>query len=307
MSRAIAAQAVSPPHLAISGWTTDSTLSPSACAENWRGLRYFLLPRAARRCLCATGSADHFPPRPVGPDRFFEPCKTEFFQLRCDFERAGGRPSLIGICGQHAVADELAKRGEIGAIGGGIEADFQFQRTVAPTNRRFGHLPRTRRIDAAGIDTDLHCRCRRAVSTAASCDGGRRVSQTARSIPAIACAKGPGSPDCSASTDVACVRVSKTSERVSAAANPRYRRREHFIDEPGAVFGAGRRKIGPDFAPADMAVFVFDANEHRRPVQHPAERRYHRRRQRIAIAKRLDASDGQGLRCHDPAIRRAST
>jgi len=78
----------------------------------------------------------------------------------------------------------------------------------------------------------------------------------------------------------------------------------------GVVAGGGANEydltlggpIGHDYAatdsaevyPADNAAFVLGANEHRRTVQHAAERGHHRRRQRIAIAKRLDCANGEG-------------
>ena len=47
-----------------------------------------------------------------------------------------------------------------------------------------------------------------------------------------------------------------------------------------------------------MAVIILDPDEHRRPIQHPAERGDDRRRQRIAIAEGLELADGKGRRCH---------
>jgi hypothetical protein len=103
------------------------------------------------------------------------------------------------------------------------------------------------------------------------------------------------------------LRESLESLRGTIKLAPDHRRREHLIDEPRSMFGAGRRKVRPDLAPADDAVFVFGANEHRRTVQHAAERGHHRRRERIAIAKRLDCANGEGhlwiQRSHPLAIK----
>ena len=75
-------------------------------------------------------------------------------------------------------------------------------------------------------------------------------------------------------------------------------RREDFVDQARPVLRAGRWKIGPGLAPADITVIVLDANEHRWPIQHSSERGDDRRRQRIAIAKSLDGPDGKGLCWH---------
>jgi hypothetical protein len=76
---------------------------------------------------------------------------------------------------------------------------------------------------------------------------------------------------------------------------PDQHRRQHFVDQSRTMLGADRWKIAPHLAPAGLAVAVFDANEQRRPVAHLAERRHHRRCQRIAEAECLDAADGEGV------------
>ena len=58
-----------------------------------------------------------FLPRPIGTDRFFEPSEIEFAEMGCDLQRLRRRPGLVGVGGQHAIADQLAKRREIGAVG----------------------------------------------------------------------------------------------------------------------------------------------------------------------------------------------
>jgi hypothetical protein len=68
-------------------------------------------------------------------------------------------------------------------------------------------------------------------------------------------------------------------------------RREHRLDQARAVLGAARRKVAPRLAPAERAVDVLDANQHRGAVVHDAERRPHRHPDRPAQHVHLDAGD----------------
>jgi hypothetical protein len=96
-----------------------------------------------------------FLPGPVGADRFFEPCKTKLGKMRRDLQCTFRRPGLVSVRRQHAISDELVKRGQVSAVGGKVETDFQLQRAMSSAQGSFRHLPRARRINAAGIDPDL--------------------------------------------------------------------------------------------------------------------------------------------------------
>src|SRR4051794_12526698 len=72
---------------------------------------------------------------------------------------------------------------------------------------------------------------------------------------------------------------------------------QYLIHKSRAMFGAGGRKVRPHLSPTRISVVIFRTDKHRRPVQHAAERGDDRRRQRIAIAKGLDATDCEVRRC----------
>ena len=175
---------------------------------------------------------------------------------------------------------------KVGAVGGKIEADLQFQRAMPPAQRRFGHLPRARRIDAAGIDPDSAAVAAEQLPQRRCCGGARRDPTPRDRFRRSPARTDPARRIAAPAPTVACVSFSKTSDGL-AGGKSGYQRRQHLVDQPRPVFRAGRREIRPDLAPADMAVIILDANEHRRPIQHPAERGDDRRRQRIAIAEGL--------------------
>ena len=79
------------------------------------------------------------------------------------------------------------------------------------------------------------------------------------STPAIACANGPGSPACSASTAV-CRCVSYVERLGDIAKHPaRHDRSEHAVHEARAMLGTHGGKVAPDFAPAGNAVTASSA------------------------------------------------
>src|SRR4051812_26486758 len=82
---------------------------------------------------------------------------------------------------------------------------------------------------------------------------------------------------------------------------------QHLIHKSRAMFGAGGWKVRPHLSPTHISVGVFHTDEYRRPVQHSAERGDDRRRQRIAIAKGLDATDCEVRRCHFKNPERGAT
>src|SRR5882672_1084128 len=57
-----------------------------------------------------------FLPGPVGADRFFEPCETKLGKMRRDLQCTFRRPGLVSVRSQHAISDELVKRGQAGAV-----------------------------------------------------------------------------------------------------------------------------------------------------------------------------------------------
>jgi hypothetical protein len=109
------------------------------------------------------------------------------------------------------------------------------------------------------------------------------------STPAIACAIGPCSPDWIASTAVRAERARNARAATRRPADDE--RREHRLDQAGAVLGAARREVAPRLAPAERAFAVLDANEDGGPVVHDAERRAHRHPHRPAQHMGLDAGD----------------
>ena len=82
-------------------------------------------------------------------------------------------------------------------------------------------------------------------------------------MPAIACANGPGSPDCSASTEVVCVNIAQRLGRMLRLAAAEHRRQD-LVDDAGAMLGAGRWKIRPHLAQTDDAVVVRRPSRTRR-------------------------------------------
>src|SRR4029078_8017893 len=94
-------------------------------------------------------------PRAGAPNRLFAPGQIVFGQPRAKLQRLLDRPALVDVCGQHAIANEITKRSQIGIVGRGLEADLQLQPTMPPLQGGLGHLSRSGRVDSAGIDLDL--------------------------------------------------------------------------------------------------------------------------------------------------------
>ncbi len=192
--------------------------------------------------------------------------------LQCTFRR----PGLVSVRSQHAISDELVKRGQVSAVGGEIETDFQLERAMSSAQGSFRHLPRARRINAAGIDPDL-------VAVTAQHLPQRHVAATRAQIPnreidpCDRLRKGTELTGLQREYRGALCQGVEDIRRV-VRSKSRQRGRQHFVDEPCPVFRASRRKVCPDLTPADLPIFIFDANEHGGAIQHPAERGDDRRR-----------------------------
>ena len=121
------------------------------------------------------------------------------------------------------------------------------------------------------------------------------------SMPAIACANGPGSPDCSASTAVCCRQVETASADCRSAAGRE--RREHAVDEARAVLGADGGKLHQTSPQPAMPCVSSARDEHHRAVVHRAERGRDRRLERSAIDARARSDPSQArARCrHGPS------
>ena len=131
-----------------------------------------------------------------------------------------------------------------------IETDLQFQRAMAPLERRLRHLPRSGRIDSAGVDLDRAAARRRAISTTRSCGAAHRDPTAPDRCPRSPAQTGRARRIAVRAPKLLCVSVSKISDGLGCR-TARYRRRQDFVDDPRPMFGARRRKIAPDLAPAD--------------------------------------------------------
>jgi hypothetical protein len=208
-------------------------------------------------------------PRAVGANGFFQPGEVEFGKQRSKLKRALDRPALIDVCRQHAVADQRAQRGEIGAIACRIEADLQFQRAVAPRHCRLCHVARSRRIDAAGIHLD------RPTVTAEQLPqrriGAPRMQIPDRKIDARDRLRERTGFAGLQRQHRSALRQCRKNLRGIADAAPDNRRRQDFIDQSRPMLRPHRREVRPHLAPPGMAIAVLGANEYRRPIEHPAK------------------------------------
>jgi hypothetical protein len=91
-------------------------------------------------------------------------------------------------------------------------------------------------------------------------------------------------------------KVIEHFDRIGEGARLQHRS-EYRIQQPCPVLGPARGEVAPDLTPASEPILILDANEQRRPVAHDAERRSHRRVDRIAVHLRLDAAQAHAVEC----------
>ena len=155
------------------------------------------------------------------------------------------RPALVDIGGEHAVADEFAKRREIGEVNAASKPIFSFNARCPRRRRRFRRIERPRRIDTAGIDRDCGCllppSSRRQRSGLAAARGDPRPRDRCRRWPA----RTDRARRFAAQARRFAPSLSRTAPPGRATASPDQSRRQHLVDQPGPVLGADCRENWP--------------------------------------------------------------
>ena len=270
------------------------------------GFAGHVLARRQRRAACV---AQPLPvgPGPVGAQGLFDPAQVEALQGPDHRVRAGQVPALVGVdhqrftCG-HVLADPL----EIAQVALAPEAYLQLEGAIALGALTRHHLLGRIGVDAAGVD-------RHVVAIAPEHAPQRQTGPPGDQIPQRQVDAGDGLRD---RTVLAGLQGQHRGGRLQVLEAGRRRfearahrqRTDHRLDQPGAVFGAARREVAPDLAPAVCALGVFEPHQHGRPVVHHAERRAHRRGDRAAQHVHIDPGDGEGGRyaCRGHAGRQAA-
>ncbi len=213
----------------------------------------------------------------IAAHRLFQPQQIEWRHAMTGGHRFLGIPGLVGIDHQHRIAAKrIAHVAQVGVIALRPETDLELEGAVALVALGQRQLGRIGRIDARRIDRH------------------RPRARTAEHAPdRLAGAPREQVPHCHVDAGGDLVQRAGLAGLQHQHGQPRHQR---FPDLSGrgprlarhdgpavrqqqarSVFGAYRREIAPDLAPAFAAIAVGQPDQHRGSVSHDAERGLHRR------------------------------